>query len=61
MMASAPIRSWTTSKRPRLSSSSTTFCVIFWSRPGLPVESLKRGTAIFLMVGSTTVPRPTSA
>ena len=38
------------------SSSSITFCVIFWSRPGLPVASLKRGTPILLMVGSTTVP-----
>ena len=38
-----------------------TFWVIFWSRPALAVASLKGGTPIFLMEGSTTVPFPTSA
>jgi hypothetical protein len=35
--------------------------VIFWSSAALPVALVKVGTPIFLMVGSITVPRPTSA
>jgi hypothetical protein len=38
-----------------------TFWVTFWSSPGFALASLKSGTPMRLIVGSTTVPLPTSA